>query len=81
MERLVREMFEMQQQKFLDDFERREREQDRQQGNMNKHDQNRQNQHHHQQQQGDVVQDERSQSALMALVHKLTVNTSDYASQ
>ncbi|XP_057831561.2 trihelix transcription factor DF1 [Cryptomeria japonica] len=75
MERLVREMFEMQQKKFLDDFERREREQDRQQG-MNKHDQNRQLQ----QQQGDV-QDERSQSALMALVHKLTVNAADYASQ
>ncbi|KAH9326498.1 hypothetical protein KI387_006676 [Taxus chinensis] len=71
MERLVKEMLEMQQQKFLDDFERREQEQDRQQG-MNNHGQDRQ--------QGET-QDERSQSALMALVHKLTVNAADYAAQ
>eukprot|EP01018_Ginkgo_biloba_P022142 Gb_30639 [translate_table: standard] len=71
MERLVKEMMEMQQnqqQKILDEFEKREQEQDLRDNEIH---------HHHQQQ---VVlkstEEQRSQTALMALVHKLATNYS-----
>lgn len=72
MDSLVKEMLEMQQQKFLDAFERREHEQDQQQS-MSSEERHR---HHHPE---ETTQDDRSQSALMALVHKLTGNAADYA--
>lgn len=73
MDSLVKEMLEMQQQKFLDAFDRREHEQEQQQSMSSEE---RQQRHHHPE---ETTQDDRSQSALMALVHKLTVNATDYA--
>lgn len=72
MDSLVKEMLEMQQQKFLDAFERREHEQEQQQSMSSEE----RHHHHHPE---ETTQDDRSQSALMALVHKLTVNAPDYA--
>lgn len=75
MDSLVKEMLEMQHQKFLDVFERREHEQE-QQRSMSREERHQQHQHQHP---DETTQDDRSQSALMALVHKLTVNATDYS--
>uniref|UniRef100_A0A0C9S5C5 TSA: Wollemia nobilis Ref_Wollemi_Transcript_12946_2942 transcribed RNA sequence n=1 Tax=Wollemia nobilis TaxID=56998 RepID=A0A0C9S5C5_9CONI len=73
MERLVKELLEMQQQKFLDDFERREHRQDRQQSMGDR------GQEERQRQQGETQ--EEPQSALMALVHKFAVHAPEFDTQ